>query len=397
METLHFAATPFGAVRDHRVPLCNEAEYERALAWLLSLEGRGVERVAHESDVLQFLPADALSFALPLNGRVPKESMGGNTWNACVAAQQVVGSLEPSRLPGFTFSGIETPKLSASVAALHREYLDRGWPLPRVILECIEGARIRCNHVLGSPKGKNPLYVERKPFPRCTGPLPDVPHLFVSSAGEDLYDEILAHRKRMETKGQTPYLYLAPGSAQVRRGIPENVLSGVHFLSCNWEEAIALAKHLHAGFGSEPSPYDLAEFFGTTIGVDEVRITRGERGICAWSDQRYISLSSFPRDNSSIQALVLAHGLARAESDTWTNPDLTGCGDTRLGTELALRYLGIGELHQQLCAANAMAALQTFNPGSNIGDFPPDLIREVVDNAVHHSWVPRLDHVRRAA
>lgn len=393
-DSLHFHATPYGVVRDQRVDVSAD-DLHRAQAWKDSLEGLGVDRVVTEDGSIRFEREGHEPLVLRVNGEEPP-SMGGNTLNTWLAVTSVVGSLQPERLPDFPLHAIQTPKLQLELDQLGHLYEKRGWPVPPALLEITEGARIRCNHVLRGPNGDEPCYIQRTPLPETTGAFPDAPWVFVSSAGSDLYPEILAHRKRMEVQGQTPYLHLAPGSAQVRRGIPEEVLQGVHFLSCNWKEAIQLARHLDAGLGPEPSPYNLVEFFGM-IGVDEVRITRGARGTYAWSDQCPVASSAFPRDNSAIRTLALAHGLASEGTSTWTNPDLTGCGDTRLGTELALRYLGIGDLHQQLCVANAMATLQTFNPTSNIGNFPPALIREVVGNVVHHSWVARSDDMRRAA
>ncbi len=401
-ESFHFHATPYGVVSDHRVALRSKEDYDAAREWASELDGHGVDRVETAEGMLRFRVNGNAPFDLPLSERLPEESLGGNTWNTWSAVMRVVGSLAPERLGEFPLHAFSTRKLEAGVHDRETQHEALGWPKPEVILKVTDDMRIRCSHVLCSPHGEDPLYLPRTPLPETTGEFPDASWVFVSSAGPDLYPEILEHRRKMQAQSQTPYLHLAPGSAQVRRGIPEEVLSGVHFLSCNWEEAVQLAKHLKARLGPEPQPYDLVEFFGT-LGVDELRITHGERGVHAWSDQGYIKASAFSRNNPSIRALVHSHGLANEGSPTWTNPDLTGCGDTRLGAELALRHLGIGDLQQQLCAANAMAAFQTFNPASNIGNFPPDLIREVVENVVHRSWwpiqapMPKHGGVERAA
>jgi hypothetical protein len=182
----------------------------------------------------------------------------------------------------------------------------------------------------------------------------------------------------------------------------------VHFITCNEAEAVQLARHLKKELASmDLTGYPLLESglrflnlldeyppstnpttrrilltcaFGL-VGIPEVRVTCEKDGIALVSGGKYKFYPAISREDPIIQGLLSAHPSALLNYDDGDGEVVAnGCGDTRVGCELAAEKLG-ADLPTRIYFGAIMATLNTFNPRANIRAFPPALIRAAFEKA----------------
>jgi len=289
---------------------------------------------------------------------------GGNAWNTANAIHKVLRTVDPRAAEEeLRFHAFRNPKFQQ---------------MPfHTVLRDVEGeVKMRVAYVIKGPNGDDPMYWSLPPAPVETGTLPDAQNVLISSSGPDVYEEILAHCRK-NPKGK---VFLAPGSAQVKRGIPMEVLERIHLLSCNRDEAAALAQYLEPRDEKMSwTPGNLLAFF-RDVGLPELRITDGAKGVHSLSEGKAFHMAGFDREKDSIQEAakwLFDAGVATAK--TFKHPNANGCGDTRLGVELGMTMAG-RSLQESMRVANFMAALKTFIPGPNIGAVPDEVIGEIMDS-----------------
>ena len=229
---------------------------------------------------------------------------------------------------------------------------------------------MRVSTVLKDSNGGEPFYASQDPHPVETGQIPEGKALFLSSGGPDINEEILAYLER----NSGAKVYLAPGSKQVARGIPSEVLRRLHMLSCNAREAFQLASHLRESAVCGWTTVDSLNCF-RDCGVPAVRITDGENGVFAYSEGEPHRAKNIRRDNPHLQEILdLLKQRGVSNENTRNYADRNGLGDTRLGSDLAAELLG-EDLIDRLDFAALIATLHTYNPEPNIANFPNEVIQ----------------------
>lgn len=344
-ETLDICANRWGVTREELVRLEEDAwaELQRWLDGKKKQETRVEKRGAGE---LRWSNGAGTDLDLPAD---LETTVGGNAWNSYQAVRKVLEALAPEKQSNLRFH--------------------RAPELPGV-------SRERISYVVtGSKEEMGPQYWSEDPYPVETGPLPDGEQVFVSSGGPDLYDSISDWR----TRNPQGRLIVAPGSRQVERGIPRGILGKVDFLSCNDREAMRLVSHLREPtLNWEFIRGELVRVL-SNVGKQEVRVTFGEQGVWAGSRGQTLWVRSVDREEVLIQDMVgqlSERGIATEA--TKRNAEVNGCGDTRLGAELALEMVGIRDLRDRLKMASVLATLHTFNPKPSITTFPNDVIHNAV-------------------
>lgn len=236
---------------------------------------------------------------------------------------------------------------------------------------------LRKNMVFHGPNGHEPLYAGLEPSHRLTPILPAEGDVFISSSGDDLWERIL------ESSPETR-IYLAPGSRQIRRGIPEAVMSKLYFLACNLSEARQIAKNLGKQNSEYCPPQELLDYFHG-FGIPEIRISAGGDGVFAYLEESGgIHSPGINRDSPLIAHLVKRY-LPLDFSHPKQHPNWNGCGDTRLGSELVARQLQFFDedrsrnARMALIFSNLVASVHSYNPQSNIINFSEQLLWALVN------------------
>ncbi len=356
-QTLDIYANGWGVTLEEMVAI-SQREWE-TLREFLEKVGETTVRKLDEGEIQW---ANGKDNWLRASVHAHETTFGGNALNSASAIFKVLGVLDPAARERVHFHAFKTPELS-------------NLTFPTVLREVSEAVRMRIAYVVKGPNGDDPLYWSVPPTPAETGPLPDTPNVLISSSGTDVYREILDYRCR-NPRGK---VFLAPGSAQVKRGIPAEVLEQIHFLSCNRKEALTLAEHIAPKKGGQKWTIDdLLKFFRDT-GLSELRITAGAEGIHGLSDRASFFVPGFDRDDERVQRLAAQLWKAGVATErTFAHPDANGCGDTRLGVELGLGLAG-ENLERRQTAGNLIAVLHTFNSAPNIDNFPDEVIEQVME------------------
>lgn len=357
-DTIAFAATPWGVVWDQKAVVSDPETMQRARAFESHMDGSGVDHVTHDDGLLHFEAEghDPLEF----RGKVLQEGLGGKTLNTWVATRAVLAALAPDHLSRVPLHAIRTPKLEKWLEGLSY-----------VVLENVKDARIRCNHFLLGTEERDTLNLTRPPRPIETGPLPSAPRVFLSSSGPDMEQAVASF-----DRGR---LILAPGKQQTQRGLSTDTLGKVDFLNVNLNEARQLATHL--GETGKRTPNELISYF-RDLGPREIRITDGRNGVYAGSFGAGDTVLHVGGATQETLKPFVRYGFEK-----WGTEDrpanTVGCGDARLGAELAAGWVFPEDLHRRLTFANTVAAFQARHGGSHIGVFPPQLIEHIASTVEH--------------
>lgn len=376
MKPLHFFANGWGAVEDQ--PLDPELA-DHVLAWVDNPKGGPISSAIKEGKELVIKAKDKPELRLPIpHGLVPS-TMGGNTWNTWLNKNRVMNVLGTSNEALSPLHVLKTPGLERAA---------EGLPGPVVWRE-IKGARHRLSFVIQPHDSDEPIYLKQPPTPDQTGTIPDEAAVFVSSSGQDIFWHIERYREH-NPDGQ---LILAPGSKQIARGVPASTLESVQWLTCNKDEAIQIAQFLDTSFPNSPSAPDFRVFF-ENLGIPEVRITLGGNGVYVLTEGQAFHYLGIDRHARSLNRLFEEHDFLRGAP---SNESFNGCGDVRIGTELAARDLDFKDRVTELAMAGVMATIHTFRPESNLGRYPQDLLGHVQDlvqerTDLHRTMpIPRID------
>lgn len=356
-------AGPWGVVQDISV-VVGDLSIIEALKKGKIEEGLDTLHVEEDHGSLRLnIPGE--SVAVP--GRVIGKTVGGNTWNTFQAICAILKAHDPRKLSQVELVGVNSPWMRS--LQMHPENRN----LPIGLQEVIGGTRERVNWVFYPQGGGEPLYWTVNPLPDETGQLPYAKQLFLSSGGPDIFDEIKFWNE-INPAGQ---LFYAPGSRVIKKGIPLEVLRMIHFLSCNLREARTLT-------GLTDADSETAARWFAERGVSEVRISDGDRGVFALTNyQDPLRIPGVSRRESHV--VTWCQYLHEAGIPILDEANVNGCGDTRLGVELAALLLGHPK-EEALAASNRVGMLNTFHPGSNIATFPPALLRELVPASSHYVY-----------
>jgi|GEM_PF-3900778 hypothetical protein len=394
VESMDFFANGWGVVEDHIATIYGPEGYQHLETWLAALKRDGDEVIGVTERERSFTIESRDHGHLVLNVVGARIAMGGNAFNTYVAFTKLLHSLQEQ---GHTkvnesmrFHGRHSEQLEAALSVLN-DAVDMVHP---DLVDPMETVRLRMGFVLhdSSTEQRDPIHFSLPPTPIETGTLPDQPTVFVSSSGSDINEELRAYWDR-NPEGR---VYLAPGSKQIDRGIPLETLRKVHFLNCNTKEAKKIALGIKREL-METSPDQIPDFFLALsddprqvtpdqlrevfeyLDIPEVRMTAGAKGTFFISDGELGHCPIYERSDELIRYLLLHEDMQGVVNErTEKEPDFNGCGDTRLGIELALEKAGVKDIHARLKLAALFATIQTFNPSPNILDFPPNVIQEMI-------------------
>lgn len=367
-----------GTVLDRRMVLTSASARNHLMNWLHGARSAGIEAFEVGRRSTRVTATALGTFTIP---EVPSSvEWGGNAHNTFLAMHRVAEAHGMAGSASFVADyaeGLDT-RLKQRLAIPptadphgHARITLRS-PLPTVPIReslVIEGEG-------------DPIYLKIQPSELTAPPLPDAPLVFISSyscdqTGEDLWTEIRAYRRR-NPQGK---ILLSPGSVQIKQGIPKDIFGQLHLLACNRSEACALLERL-GGYSAEifNAPEKLTQAF-LDLGVKEVRITDGGRGVYARAQHLdFYRTPVIDRHHPLVLKLVRRHLMQGPElAHLQKNPDFNGCGDARLGVELAARALHLfNDPRKAVLYSALLATLQSYNPHPNIGNFSDRLIYDAI-------------------
>lgn len=385
------ASGAMGTVEDWMLHV-DERTRARLLAWMGD-GGHSVAIKAFHVGTDETVIQDGPRGTLHVPGTPDRPAWGGNAHNTFRALHRVADAMGVSDSVTFVVDyavGLDREMRATLGINGHETPGDPDLPGdPHVVLrEPRSEVPVRRSLVVEGPNGDPPLYLKVQPQGLEAPPLPDAPEVFLSSyscdqTGKDVWARIHEYHRR-NPEGR---VLLAPGSVQVLNGIPEEVYPEIHLLACNREEALQLLNHAgRKNERTENDPKALTRAF-LDLGVREVRITDGGKGVYSMSapteeggPATFYPTPIIPRDHPLILRLVRRHLLgARDLARLQQHPDFNGCGDARLGVELAARALSLFDDPRKAILYSALlATLQTYNPCPNIAAFSDQLIYETL-------------------
>lgn len=367
------ASGAMGTAMDQRMAIPSQATRERLEAWMGGRSSLAVDRFRANGHGVEIETLNGGLFEM--DGTPEASQLGGNaqnTFRAMLRVAEAHGLQEALHFIAHYSDGLDH--------LLRVQLGINGVPKgdPRIELRDRRlRSPVRASLVMAGPNGADPLYVKVQPHGLEAPPLPDAPEVFLSSYSCDqTARDVWVRIREYRTRRPAGKIYLSPGMVQIQNGIPRDILSEIYCLACNRTEALKLLEHLDVVI--EPfSPEKLVRVF-VDCGVQEVRITDGAKGVYAMGDTLggFFQTPQIPRDHPAILQLVRRYLLSeRFTKQMLENPDFNGCGDARLGVELAARAIGIFEDPQKaILFSCVLAAVQTYNLLSNIGNFPDALI-----------------------
>jgi len=157
-------------------------------------------------------------------------------------------------------------------------------------------------------------------------------------------------------------------------------------LSCNMEEARKLLEKLDPRLGEKHVSPEMLLTKIKSLGVQHVRITAGEEGVYAVdAEGNMTSCPPLPRDHPIFASVLRRYWGEKEFQHHLNHANWNGCGDTRLGSELAAQSLSFFADYPQkdremlnLVLANLIAAAHSFNSFANISNFPPELMWSLI-------------------